>query len=174
MSSSLSLFTSIQKKWRVIGDVSKGKSNNFDAIRFFAASAVIFSHSYPVTANNNKEILILLSKDQISLGGLAVAVFFTVSGFLICDSWEKSKSLVTFLKSRILRIFPGLFFALLITAFLLGPLVTTLPLKAYFSNIQTYMYMQSIFLHNTNQYYLPGVFVLNIYNPITKLINASL
>jgi peptidoglycan/LPS O-acetylase OafA/YrhL len=176
MSISLLLLSSIHKKWRVIGNLSKDRSNNFDAIRFLAASAVIFSHSYPVTTgNDNKEVLYILSKGQITCGSIAVAIFFTVSGFLICYSWEKSNSTITFLKSRILRIFPGLFFVLLFAMFILGPLVTDLPLKYYFFNIKTYTYIESITLHNIQQYYLPGVFIHNIYHPIVgPIVNASL
>lgn len=86
-----------------------------------AASAVIVSHSFPLSLGiGAKEPLMGLL--PTSLGGLAVIVFFAVSGFLIMQSWVRRKSLTTFLVARWARIAPGLLAVLLLMALLLPPL----------------------------------------------------
>jgi peptidoglycan/LPS O-acetylase OafA/YrhL len=77
---------------------------------------------------------------------------------------------MVFIKSRFLRIFPGLAVVLLFSVFLLGPLVTTLSLSDYFTNRQTYVYLKAILLYPM-QWNLPGVFENNIYK---GAVNGSL
>lgn len=147
------------------------KSNNLDFIRFAAATLVIFSHSFPLTlGNNNKEPLYYLTNGQITLGHLAVSVFFIISGFLITLSFDRSKNLLYFMKSRCLRIFPALLFTVFLTTFALGPLYTSFSIIEYFGSDLTYKYLCSIFLFDI-KYYLPGVFENNIYSGV---INGSL
>ena len=62
-----------------------GKDNNFNFIRFIAASLVIFSHSFPLLMGIDEDPLRKLT--GTSFGGLAVDIFFITSGFLICKSF---------------------------------------------------------------------------------------
>ncbi|MEW9673274.1 hypothetical protein [Ammoniphilus sp. 3BR4] len=96
--------------------------------------------------------------------------FFVISGFLITQSFDRNPVLKNYLLSRMLRIFPGLIFAVLISTFILGPLVTSLPLNDYLKHPQTYNYMQGILLFLV-QYVLPGVFEDNIYK---HAVNGSI
>lgn len=57
----------------------------------------------------------------------------------------------------------------LLTMLVLGPLLTTLPLQAYFTNQHTWSYLQNIVLHIV--FYLPGVFETN---RIANAVNGSL
>src|SRR6516162_857053 len=119
-----------------------GRQNNFDALRLFAASSVIFSHSFLVAeGTQNGEWLILLTGTQCILGLTGVFIFFAISGFLVTQSFEQTPNPLHYLAKRALRIFPGLFIATLISAFVLGPLVTTLPLGAYLSRSEAYEYV---------------------------------
>ncbi|MEC1524807.1 acyltransferase [Neobacillus niacini] len=154
-----------------IANYSNGKNNNFDIIRFIAASLVVFSHSFPLSlASGNKfEPLYFLSDGQSALGRVAVFVFFVTSGFLITQSYDRSKNLAKFLRARILRIFPALIVVVILTTFVLGPLLTTLTIREYFTNQQTYSYLPTMFL--LIKYHLPGVFEDNIYG---GAINGSL
>jgi peptidoglycan/LPS O-acetylase OafA/YrhL len=74
------------------------------------------------------------------------------------------------LKSRILRIFPGLFFSVFLTVFILGALVTTLPIKQYLTSTSTYHFLENLTLY-INVYVLPGVFQHNTY---ANAVNGSL
>lgn len=105
---------------------SKGRCNNFDFLRFFLATLVIFSHSYPlIDGNHSREPISLVTSGQTTGGELAVDGFFLLSGYLIAQSWEKSRSVASYLKKRVLRIYPGFIVAVLICAFGLAPLLPT-------------------------------------------------
>lgn len=159
------------KRGLLIGDLSSGRLNNFDFLRFFAATLVIISHSVPLSyGNSNREILFTITHGQITTGTFAVYIFFIVSGFLITQSWDRSKNIFKFLKSRILRIFPGIVVVVILSVFILGPIFTSYKLINYFKDINTYKYLCSISLVKMH-YTLPGVFSNNAYK---NVINGSL
>lgn len=86
------------------------KKNNLNLLQFVMALLVIYSHAFPIAAANSEgKIVIALTGGQYSTGGLAVAVFFIISGFLVSASYENAKGLFSYLKKRIFRIFPGFF-----------------------------------------------------------------
>ncbi|MBM7609070.1 peptidoglycan/LPS O-acetylase OafA/YrhL [Lysinibacillus composti] len=149
-------------------DLINGKENNFDFIRFLAATLVIFSHAFPLTGN--VDLLLILSNGQTSLGDLSVFIFFVISGYFITQSFHYSKSIFHYIKARLLRIFPGLIVAICITTFVIGPLATSLTLSEYFADKGTYKYLESIFLYPMH-WYLPGVFENNVYS---SSVNGSL
>ncbi|KAB7668459.1 acyltransferase family protein [Bacillus sp. B1-b2] len=149
-----------------IDEIFKGRKNNLDIIRFFAATLVIFSHAFPLTLGNDmNEPFVKLTNGQSTFGSIAVYIFFIVSGFLITMSYDKSKNTLTYLKARILRIFPGLIVVILLTVFVLGPLTTSYSLNAYFNNPETYNYFKNITLVYWGDI-LPGVFENNIHGGI--------
>lgn len=149
---------------RRVSDVAVGRVNNFDVIRFIAAVAVIVSHSVPLSEGPGRpEPLWMSTHSQSTLGGVAVAVFFVVSGFLITQSYERTRSAAAFACSRLLRIFPGLAVMIIFTAFVLGPIETSLPLGRYFTDPRTYSYLLTITLHNSASRSLPGVFTSNAF-----------
>ena len=87
--------------------ISFGRDNNFNLIRFLAALAVIYSHCFPIS-QGAAALEPFESTLGISLGEIAVHVFFVTSGFLVTGSIIKKKELVGFFFARILRIFPAL------------------------------------------------------------------
>lgn len=141
--------------------------NLFDLLRFGAATLVIFSHSYALLGLPKDP---LASAGGMPLGTLGVAMFFALSGFLVSRSWLLNPSTAVFLASRFLRIFPGLLFSTLLTAFAIGPLVTTEPLNKYFASAQTIDYLNNVLLFPI-RYNLPGVFASN---PMSGAVNGSL
>jgi len=82
----------------------------------------------------NNEPFYRLSQQQVTLGRIAVAVFFIVSGYLITGSYIRSRNPIQFLWARTLRLLPALAVTLIILAIIVGPLVTTLPISVYFSS----------------------------------------
>ena len=157
------------------GQVSEGRDNNFDFLRFFLATCVIFSHSFAVLYDGTwfaYDPLIHLSRGQAAFGGGAVDGFFLISGFLITKSWERSRGLGDYAKKRVLRIVPALVVVILLTVFVLGPIATALSLGSYFHSPRTYAYlgfMGTKNLHLTDR--LPGVFE---HNPLAFRVNGSL
>ncbi len=141
------------------------RDNNFDFLRFLAASVVIVSHNFVIFRLKEPGLY-----NYNTLGGIGVSIFFVMSGFLITKSWKENPHFITFLKKRSLRIFPALFFIILFCSFVLGPIVTTLDLIEYFKNGQTWSYLKNLFLYPF-QFNLPGVFQNN---PFPNVVNGPL
>lgn len=140
----------------------RSSSNNFDALRFWAALTVLWAHAFPLTVGSEKtEPLFVLSRGQMTLGGMAVGVFFAISGYLITRSFDQSPNALRYIKARVLRIMPGLLVVLLATALIVGPLATNLSVREYFASREVYSYVaiQASFLGFFDR--LPGVFTEN-------------
>jgi peptidoglycan/LPS O-acetylase OafA/YrhL len=152
---------------------SGSRQNNFDALRLLAAASVIFSHSFLIAeGSQNREWLILATGNQCILGLTGVFVFFAISGFLVTQSFEQTRNPLHYLAKRALRIFPGLFVATAVSAFVLGPLVSNLPVGAYLSRVEPYAYVVGNTLLDQTVHELPGVSFVD--NPAGLEINGSL
>ncbi len=163
------------RKLVTFGQVSNGRENNFDFLRFFFASMVIVAHSYALLYNgtlDGYDPLVRFTYGQIGMGGLAVDGFFLISGFLITRSWMNSKAPGEYVRKRGLRILPALIVVILFSMFVVGPLATRLPISAYFHNSATYRYfgfMLNSSLGAVDR--LPGVF---LHNPLPERVNGPL
>lgn len=104
-----------------LGEALKGKSNSLGLIRLVLASVVIFDHAFPLRGFGQDPIW-GLTRSQASLGSIAVAGFFAISGYLIAKS-GMSGDVVQFMWRRTLRIFPAYWLVLAITAFLIAPFI---------------------------------------------------
>ncbi len=146
------------------------KANNFDILRLLAASFVIITHSYSLTGNGEMDFLSHYSKGTISFSHLGVAIFFVISGYLILNSAIYSSSAKSYFWKRLLRILPGLLVILLVSVFILGPILTSKSASSYFTDIETYKHFYTISIYNIGHLNLPGVFLEN-YN---SAVNGSL
>jgi len=81
-----------------------------------------------------------------------------------------SRKPLRFITARFFRIMPAFAFVLLISAFVIGPIVSSLPAKQYFQDSTVYRYITENLLFHV-YYNLPGVFVNNIY---PNAVNGSL
>jgi len=134
------------------------RHNNFDLLRLLAALLVIFSHSFLLAERSQAhEPLYAVTGGQTVLGVVGVFVFFTISGYLITQSFETTASPLVFLAKRGLRIFPGLIACLVVSALALGPAVTTLPAVEYFGRAEPYLYVLRNALLDVDYNRLPGV-----------------
>jgi peptidoglycan/LPS O-acetylase OafA/YrhL len=98
-----------------------GHNNSLGLIRLLLAAMVIVSHAYPL-GGFGAEPLVRYFSTRDTLGGIAVAGFFGLSGFLIIQSGLRSDAL-QFMWRRALRIFPAYWSALALAALVVGPLV---------------------------------------------------
>jgi peptidoglycan/LPS O-acetylase OafA/YrhL len=146
------------------------RQNNFNLIRAGAAIAVLVSHAYPIS-EGPKEREPLEAFLGTTLGGLAVLVFFIVSGYFISQSSVRSKTQYDFWTARFLRIYPGLLIALSVTVVFVGIAVTSLPPREYFSAAETLTYVPKGLSLLWIQYELPGTFGDN---PFSGVVNGSL
>jgi peptidoglycan/LPS O-acetylase OafA/YrhL len=92
-------------------------ANNFDIIRILFAWFVIVSHSYVLNGEGPTDPLASLTNGYMIFSFIGVKGFFIISGYLIFQSLERSKSILDYLAKRILRIFPALLVVLLLTLF---------------------------------------------------------
>ena len=153
-----------------LSDVATSRVNNLNFIRFVAALMVIVSHCYAVVLGGDAgSYLLKFTGDRLSPGGVSVGVFFLFGGFLIARSCEHHPEAKKFFSARILRLFPELLFVVILTAFVFGPLFSTLSPAEYFTNTQTYKYLLNGVLIMVHQ--LPGVFTNN---PSGDVVNAAL
>lgn len=144
-------------------ETAHNRENNLNFVRFFAASIVIYGHSQAVIGG---PMIWALHGPLASLG---VTIFFVVSGYLISDSWERNPNPVSYFRNRALRIFPALIVVVVLSALVVGPLFTSLPVSEYFSHPFFLRYLLNIPLYTI--YALPAVFDQN---PMHDVVNGSL
>src|SRR5271154_5317973 len=82
------------------------RSNNFNFLRLLFAIFVVYSHSFVLVANKQRDYLDF-TRGQTYLGEIAVDGFFIISGYLITMSWCRNERFWEFLKKRCLRIYPA-------------------------------------------------------------------
>ena len=78
--------------------------NNFDLIRLVAASEVAIRHAVHHLSPERESGLLFWILDLIP----GVPIFFFLSGFLISRSWERSPSVPSYARNRMLRLVPAL------------------------------------------------------------------
>ncbi len=84
--------------------------NNFDLLRIVAASQVVLGHTVGHLGIDHPWGWSLVEAFP------GVPIFFGISGFLISASFERSSSLVSYARNRVLRIYPGLWLVVTLTA----------------------------------------------------------
>jgi peptidoglycan/LPS O-acetylase OafA/YrhL len=159
---------------KMLSEYNTGRDNNFNLIRFIAASLVLYSHCFPLAIGigpslQEEPLSVFLG---ITLSSIAVDIFFITSGFLICASLYRTSSLKSFFWARVLRIYPALIVAVLFSVFCVGLYFTSLPFAEFISDKQTlkFLYKNTTLLTGTVSS-LPGVFTDN---PFPGVVNGSL
>lgn len=149
-------------------DQHNGIGPGFDFLRIGLALAVVLAHSYHVSyAVEGAGIL-----SQGVFGPFLAAIlpmFFGLSGFLVMGSSLRTRNTGTFLAYRALRLVPALSVEVTLSALILGPLLTTVALSHYFSDIRVLAYFGNII--GRVRYELPGVFDGL---PQSGMVNANL
>ena len=173
-------------------DQHKNVGPGFDLLRLALACAIFFGHTRALTGHNSiAEALSALPRGSHVIEGqpvLAMAsgadllhhlrdayhyalvpMFFALSGFLVTGSALRVKALKPFLAFRMLRIVPALTVEVTLSAILIGPFFTALPVHSYFTDPEFFRYFGNIAGFVT--FNLPGVFTTN---PISRIVNANL
>jgi len=146
---------------------ARWRPSGFDYMRIVLALGVICWHS-PLTSYGGSAHGWVADLVLFPLAIFILPMFFSLSGFLVAGSLERSKTLLMFLGLRVFRIMPALAVEVLLSALILGPLLTTLPLEAYFRDPQFHAYFLNMI--GDIHYLLPGVFVSNPF----PLVNGQL
>jgi peptidoglycan/LPS O-acetylase OafA/YrhL len=100
-----------------LGQVFDPRNNALNALRLVLATGVFLGHSFALTGRQ----ISFAPADQLA-GQLWVDGFFAISGFLVTSSWLRDPRVGAYFVARGLRIFPGLWVCLIITAFVIAPI----------------------------------------------------
>ncbi len=149
-------------------DAAGGRPAGFDYMRLALAAGVIISHA-PWVAQGNVGNSMIWGSPLAEVVRLILPMFFALSGFLVSGSFERSRTLGMFLGLRVIRIWPALLVEVLLSAFILGPWLTEVPLSRYFADPLFVHYF--INMLGEPQYRLPGLF---LHNPAPDLVNFQL
>jgi peptidoglycan/LPS O-acetylase OafA/YrhL len=148
-----------------------GRDNNFNLLRFIAATCVLVSHAFALSAGT---ALAEPLRDTLhmTIAQIAVDIFFVTSGFLVGKSLAVGGNLRSFVRARCLRIYPALWTSLVLTVVVAGVFFTNRPFAEFFTNTSTYTFLaRNSVLVTGIQHTLPGVFEAA---PFKSLVNASL
>ena len=141
-----------------LSEYAVGRDNNFTLLRFSAAMTVLFAHSVAVLGLP-PEREFFFNRIGFSLGEMGLDMLFVTSGFLVTASLVVRQDLIAYLWARILRVYPGIWVMLVLTAFVLAPALTTLPRPDYYELPLTWEYFRKCAtLIGGVRYSLPGVF----------------
>lgn len=152
-----------------LSDLAHGRDNNFQLVRLFAAAFVVLFHSFALTGRWTQEPLWRIMPET-NFGALGVKIFFVVSGFLVTQSWLARQSVAPFVAARVLRIYPALVAATLLTIVLAG-MSSSVPWTQFLADPQTLDYAWRVALGWEVVYRLPGAFPAN---PFPHDVNGSL
>ncbi len=146
-----------------LSEVFDPSRNSLAFLRLLFAAMVLLDHAFPIGGfHGGLDPMWGWTKNQESFGGLAVAGFFIISGFLVTRSFATSSTTVRYIWKRFLRIFPGFWVCLLVTAAVIAPLAY---LHEY-GNLHGYLaahpdsptrYVRSNFWLQMNQYNIDGL-----------------
>ncbi len=102
------------------------------------ASCVILWHTIALSYGRGTELS--LWPPIVVVVRLVLPMFFCLSGFLVAGSLARTKTLISFIGFRVLRIVPALCVEVTLSALVLGTIFTTLPAREYFSSIEFFKY----------------------------------
>lgn len=135
------------------------RRDNFLLLRILAAIAVIYGHSFALAVADGSQDIFLASGWGVYSGEIAVDVFFVISGFMVSGSYMARHDLGDYLRARLLRIVPAFLVVLVLSAFVLGPLLTSLPVSRYLADPATSGYvLKNLQFTSDMAWNLPGVF----------------
>ncbi|WP_157865908.1 acyltransferase family protein [Mesorhizobium japonicum] len=149
-------------------DVTNNRPAGFDYLRLCLSLFVAVWH-IPQIAYGDAGLGFWYNNHIWEVSRFVLPMFFALSGFLVAGSLDRCLTLSAFLGLRVIRIFPALSVEVLLSALILGPLVTTVPLSQYFSSGEFWRYLLNV--TGEIHYTLPGVFKNAVAG---NLVNAQL
>lgn len=145
-----------------------GRTAGFDYLRIVLAISVIAFHSAITSYGVGPDRA--LAEGWIRPFTTAILpMFFALSGFLVASSLDRARTLVEYAALRALRLVPALFVEVCVAALILGPLLTSFTLPAYFADGALYSYFLNVVGHI--HFHLPGLFLAN---PDPDMVNRQL
>ncbi len=148
--------------------INNGVGPGFEQVRVCLALSILFWHSFALSYGGEWAKSLPIVPLPTLLATL-LPMFFALSGFLVMGSALRLNNLSTFITFRVLRIIPALLTEISLSALILGPTLTEVPLHNYFLSPQFFSYFGS--LVGRVRYTLPGLFSSN---PFPNVVNGAL
>ena len=153
-----------------LGSRFNPRSNNFDGLRLALALMVLVDHGTVMRTGDHFH-----TWGRSALGDFAVDGFFILSGLLITRSYLKLNSFPRFTWHRVLRIMPGFWVCLLVTAVVFAPVAALLTgrsaVSAFTEQPSAWSYLYSNAALLITQYDIAGLLPNN---PNPQVFNGSL
>ncbi|MDE2318371.1 MAG: acyltransferase [Rhodospirillales bacterium] len=148
------------------------RDNNYTVVRFFLSASVIFFHAFALSGNktlHNPTNRFLWPVTD--MGGLAVGLFFFLSGLFVSQSYLGDPNIFRFVAKRFLRIFPGLFVCLLVTSILAVLFDDPRHAILHFTSASFYKYITDNARLHLN-WFISGIFSNHSYQAINGSIHT--
>ncbi|WUR15616.1 acyltransferase [[Empedobacter] haloabium] len=100
----------------------RDRANHFTPLRLLLALLVLLAHAPELVDGDRRREPLTRLFGTLSFGEFAVDCFFLLSGYLIVQSWLAAPHAATYLRKRVLRIYPGFVAASLVCGLVVGPL----------------------------------------------------
>jgi peptidoglycan/LPS O-acetylase OafA/YrhL len=127
------------------------RNNALNAFRLALAAEVMLFHSFPITGHMPPAAALQL------LFAVGVDGFFAISGFLISASWLNDPRVRDYLVARALRILPGFYVCLIVTAFVFAPLSVVIQGGSAAKLLQSSAPFEYVFYNSALAYLYPGI-----------------
>ena len=144
-----------------------GATSGFDYLRIGLAVGVVLQHSFIVVDQAMGDVI--WTGWLRSVFGIILPAFFALSGFLVAGSLQKRPTLTAFVSMRAARLLPALAVEILLSAIVLGSLLSEVSWTDYVRSSEFWSYFLNIV--GDIHYELPGVF---LHNPYAGMVNVSL
>lgn len=155
-----------------VAESIQSQENNYTLIRLLLAASVIYYHSFFLSNNRTHVDWLSHALSPISgVGDLAVQAFFFLSGLFVTQSFFRDRNSAYFFTKRLLRVWPGLFVCLVITATISCLLSQPKHIFQYFGFSGLYDYILSNARFDL-VWYIPGVFSGMPYESINGSIHT--
>lgn len=105
------------------------RGNCFDIIRHVAAFTVLFSHHFALLGRGDPTV-----PNWDSYGFMAVAVFFSISGYLMPGAFQRSGNFLQFIRRRLRRLLPAMIVCAFLLTYVLGALYRETSLVEYLTS----------------------------------------
>lgn len=141
---------------RIAPEDLRHDGNVFTALRWLLASSVMISHGWDLTQYTvglDPTVPVL----TLPIAGLAVFLFFSLSGFLVTGSLIK-RGVRDYAIARLLRLVPGLWVMLVVVAVGLWAVFSDLPFGTYMVHPETLSFLGWNASLLGNAWFLPGIF----------------
>ncbi len=147
---------------------TRGRPTGFDYLRIGLAVGVVGWHTIVTSYGFDVQSRAWGTAWRPLISSI-LPMFFALSGFLVAGSLDRTPELSKFLGLRALRILPALAVETILSAFLIGPLLTSYAASHYFSDPQFRSYLLNML--GIVHMHLPGVFNAN---PLPHIVNGQL